>query len=72
MKKIMVVDNHPVMLKFMTNLLEKDGHQVLTALDGLSALEILKASIPDVIFVDLVMPNISEISSAGLFVVRQS
>ena len=25
MKKILVVDNHPVMLKFMTNLLEKKG-----------------------------------------------
>ena len=59
MKKILVVDNHPVMLKFMSNLLEKKGHQVLTALDGLSALDILKTNIPDVIFADLVMPNIS-------------
>jgi PAS domain S-box-containing protein len=59
MKKILVVDNHPVMLKFMRNLLEKKGHQVLTAPDGLSALDILKTNIPDIIFVDLVMPNIS-------------
>lgn len=59
MKKILVVDNHPVMLKFMRNLLEKKGHQVLTASDGLSALDILKTNIPDIIFVDLVMPNIS-------------
>ena len=59
MKKILVVDNHPVMLKFMSNLLGKQGHQVLTAQDGLSALDLLKTFIPDVIFVDLVMPNIS-------------
>jgi two-component system, cell cycle sensor histidine kinase and response regulator CckA len=59
MKKILVVDNHPVMLKFMSNFLEKKGHQVLTAPDGLSALDILKTNIPDVIFADLVMPNIS-------------
>ena len=59
MKKILVVDNHPVMLKFMSNLLEKRGHQVLTAPNGLSALDILKTNIPDVIFADLVMPNIS-------------
>ncbi len=58
MKKILVVDNHPVMLKFMSNLLEKEGHHVLTAEDGLSALDILKTYIPDIIFVDLVMPNI--------------
>ncbi|MFO7555510.1 MAG: response regulator [Desulfobacterales bacterium] len=59
MKKILVVDNHPMMLKFMSNLLGKKGHQVLTAQDGLSALDILKTLIPDVIFVDLIMPNIS-------------
>jgi len=58
MKKILVVDNHSMMLKFMSNLLEKEGHQVLTASDGLSALEILKTNIPDVIFADLIMPNI--------------
>jgi CheY-like chemotaxis protein len=38
MKKILVVDNHPIMLKFMKQLLEKKGHQVWTAPDGLSAL----------------------------------
>ena len=58
MKKILVVDNHPIMLKFMSNLLEKKGHQVWTAPDGLSALEILKTDIPDIIFADLIMPNI--------------
>jgi PAS domain S-box-containing protein len=59
MKKILVVDNHPVILKFMTNLLEKEGYQVKTAEDGLSALDILMTFIPDVMFIDLVMPNIN-------------
>ena len=58
-KKILVVDNHPVILKFMTQLLEKEGYQVLAAEDGLSALDILKTYIPDVVFTDLIMPNIS-------------
>ena len=57
-KKILVVDNHPVVLKFMTELFEKQGHQVKTAETGLDALDILKNFIPDVIFVDLIMPNI--------------
>jgi len=43
----------------MTSLLEKEGYQVLTAEDGLSAIDILKTYIPDAIFIDLVMPNIS-------------
>lgn len=58
-KKIFVVDNHPMVLRLIANLLEKDGHEVRTAEDGLGALEILKAYVPDIIFVDLVMPNIS-------------
>ncbi len=56
--KILVVDDHPVMLKMMSSLLGKEGHQVMTAKDGLSALDILETHIPDVMFVDLVMPNI--------------
>lgn len=58
MKKILVVDNHAVILEIMTELLEKEGHQVLAAEDGLSALVILESYKPDVMFIDLVMPNI--------------
>ena len=58
MKKILVVDNDQIMRRFMTKLLEKEGHQVVTAEDGLNALDILKTYTPDIIFVDLVMPNI--------------
>ncbi len=59
MKKILVVDNHPVMLSFMSNLLGKQGHNVLTAQDGISALNILESYRPDIIFVDIIMPNIN-------------
>jgi PAS domain S-box-containing protein len=57
-KRSLVVDNAPVMLKWITNLLEKEGYHVLTGEDGLSALDILKTYRPDVIFTDLIMPNI--------------
>jgi two-component system cell cycle sensor histidine kinase/response regulator CckA len=57
-KKIFVVDNHPLMLKFMQDLLEKEGHRVWTAADGLGCLELLETTRPDLIFIDLVMPNI--------------
>jgi PAS domain S-box-containing protein len=58
-KKILVVDNHPVFLKMMMTLLEKEGHIVLTAADALAALVVLENFTPDVIFLDLVMPGIS-------------
>ena len=57
-KKVLVVDNNPLILELMTDLLEKKGHEVLAVKDGLSALKSLETYIPDVIFVDLIMPNI--------------
>lgn len=57
-KKILVVDNNPVILKFMVHLLEKEKHQVVTAENGLAALDLLTTFTPDVIFIDLVMPQI--------------
>jgi len=57
-KKILVVDNHPVILNFMEKLLEGMGHDVVTAEDGLSALDILEYDRPDIIFIDLIMPKI--------------
>ena len=58
-KKIIIVDNHPVILKYMTDLLEKQGYRVKTAKDSLSALKIIDTWIPDAMFIDMVMPNIS-------------
>lgn len=58
MKKILVVDNDRMILKFMENIISKAGHHVVTADSGLSALDILKTYTPEVIFVDLVMPQI--------------
>jgi diguanylate cyclase (GGDEF)-like protein/PAS domain S-box-containing protein len=57
-KNILVVDNNPVILKLLAEFLSHQGYSVLTARDGLAALEILKETLPDLIIVDLVMPNI--------------
>ncbi len=66
MKKILVVDNDRIMRKFMTKLLEKEGHQVVTAEDGLNALDILNTYTPEIIFVDIVMPNIDGKALCGI------
>jgi len=57
-KNVLVVDNHRLMLEFMSKILTEQGHRVMTAEDGLSAMEILKTFLPDVMFIDLVMPKI--------------
>jgi len=58
MKKILLVDNDRFILEVVKDLLTSRGHQVVTAEDGLSALDALENFTPDVIFVDMVMPNI--------------
>lgn len=58
-KKALVVDNNKVILKLLSHILKTRGFQVLTATDGLTALEILDSYHPDIIFTDLIMPNIS-------------
>jgi|GEM_PF-1377552 len=58
MSKILAVDNDPFILEFLKDVLIGEGHEVLTAKDGLHAVDVLDAYTPDIIFVDLVMPNI--------------
>jgi len=60
MKRILVVDNNPVILKLISCFLEREGYEVQTALSSLEALQIIKKEEkPDVIFTDMVMPQIS-------------
>jgi PAS domain S-box-containing protein len=58
MKRVLVVDNDEVMLEFMKDLLSGKGLDVTAVKDGVSALDALKTCHPDIVFVDLIMPNI--------------
>ena len=57
-KKILVVDDNRMILKFLSNLLDGEGHEVNTCEDGLSALSLLTTFEPDIVFVDLIIPKI--------------
>jgi len=57
-KKILIVDDDRVLLKFASDLLEKEGHKVATAQDGFAALNLLTSFYPDIMFFDLIMPKI--------------
>ncbi len=58
MFEVLVVDNHPLIREYVSTLLGKEGYTVLSAEDGLAAVDILREHHPKVIFVDLIMPNI--------------
>jgi len=56
--EVLIVDNHPLIREYLSSLLGKEGYTVLTAEDGLAAVDVLRKHHPKVIFVDLIMPNI--------------
>jgi len=66
MYKVLVVENNPVILKLISYHLEMEGCEVLTATDGLAALNILDKIIPDILFVDLIMPRVSGDQLCGI------
>lgn len=57
-KKILVVDNNPVILKLMAEILRREGHDIWCASDVFGCLDTLVEVTPDIIFIDLVMPRI--------------
>ncbi|HKC30491.1 MAG TPA: Hpt domain-containing protein, partial [Burkholderiales bacterium] len=54
---IMVVDDSLTVRKITTRLLEREGYRVLTAKDGVDALEQIKDTLPAVMLVDIEMPR---------------
>ena len=55
--KILVVDDDPDILDALTMILESQGYQVVTARDGVEGLANLKAEMPDLMILDLLMPK---------------
>lgn len=54
---VMIVDDTPANLAFLSDALEEAGYRVLVATDGLSAIEQLRYFQPDVILLDVLMPG---------------
>jgi DNA-binding NarL/FixJ family response regulator len=55
--RVLVVDDSPETLSFLTDALENAGLMVLVATDGISALALIEQITPDVILLDAVMPG---------------
>lgn len=57
-KRILVVDDEPRMINFIRMNLELEGHQVLEAHNGLEALEQIRTKLPDIVLMDVMMPEL--------------
>ena len=57
--RILVVEDHPTMRDAMRLVLEGEGFAIDEASDGDSALEMVRADPPDLVFLDLNIPGVS-------------
>ena len=59
MSKVLAVDDSKPLLAMLTRCLEKGGHDVIAATDGVEALSQLREHQPDLVITDLNMPNMN-------------
>ena len=64
MKKILVVDDEKPISDIIKFNMAKEGYEVLTAFDGREALEVFAAENPDIIILDLMLPEIDGLEVA--------
>jgi DNA-binding response OmpR family regulator len=60
-RTVLVVDDEPTLRETLAEALEADGLRVLTAADGREALERFRADPPDLVLLDLMLPQVSGI-----------
>jgi DNA-binding response OmpR family regulator len=57
MKKILFIEDEAALQKAFKDVLEKEGYQMISALDGESGLRLAKSQKPDLILLDLILPR---------------
>jgi DNA-binding response OmpR family regulator len=66
MTKVLVVDDETNLVELVESYLRREGYEVLSAFDGLVALELARSARPDLVVLDLMLPNLD-----GIEVCRQ-
>ena len=59
MARILIVDDSPSQLAGIRRIVEKLGHDTLTAEDGQAGVDAASRELPDLILMDVVMPNLN-------------
>jgi len=57
MKTILFIEDEPTLQKLVGSFLEKEGYEVISALDGEAGLKLVRKMKPDLILLDLILPR---------------
>lgn len=68
MKKILVIDDLPENVFMLQDRLEHEGFEVLTAYDGYTGIDKAKNELPDLILLDVMMPDITGLEVCKILV----
>ena len=61
-KKILIVDDEPDVITFLSAVLQENGYTSMGAKDGAEGMEVLRKEKPDLVLLDLMMPKKSGIA----------
>ena len=59
MRRILIVDDEPLIREVLAEVLADEGYAVHSAADGQEALEAIAADLPDLVITDVMMPRLS-------------
>ena len=63
--KILVVDDEALLVKGIRFNLQNEGYEVITGSDGLEAIQLVQEQSPDLVVLDVMMPNIDGMTACG-------
>ena len=72
MKKLLVVDDEPDFVELVAFNLRHEGFEVLTATNGWEAIELARSDLPDLILLDLMLPDFDGFAVCEMLRLRSS
>jgi CheY-like chemotaxis protein len=67
MPKVMVVDDAELSRLMLSRLLQREGYEVVGASNGLEALHTLEHALPDLVLLDVMMPDLDGLQLLEIF-----
>ena len=59
MARILIIDDSPTDTRVFTTVLEKNGHEVLSAGSAEDGIEVCKRELPDLVLMDVILPGMN-------------